>query len=408
MKSLLRRARRAGALAAVALLALPAAPAHAEPAIRLDRTTVKVGQTLTVRLVGWPAGNVLVELCGNEGLRGTVDCAVASSASTYVQEGRTATVMLSVGKPPIGCPCVVSVRPVSGGTARTVPIKVSGVPTLSEAERRTATAAGSSRKLTATKVTVTGGGPGEAWFGGTAHRTLRVTLRNEGTATLTDPPLSLTVGRGPEPTEPITAPALGTLAPGQERTYAIPFSVGAPAFGRYTVRGEITGLDEPISFTAHTSSYPWALPVLAALVLPLTGLTARRGKHALRRPPAALTATGLPPRTMNQAVAANVAWWSQTRNLSPEQVASSLGSLTGRPRTPADLDPANPSCSLDADDLLALSRILDVPLPALLFTTSAPDLPGDASAPAAASEQTQRLPKVQKGQPVQQPEKTSP
>jgi len=111
---------------------------------------------------------------------------------------------------------------------------------------------------------------------------------------------------------------------------------------------------------------------------------------------------------MNQAVAANVAWWSQTRNLSPEQVASSLGSLTGRPRTPADLDPANPSCSLDADDLLALSRILDVPLPALLFTTSAPDLPGDASAPAAASEQTQRLPKVQKGQPVQQPEKTSP
>ncbi len=51
-----------------------------------------------------------------------------------------------------------------------------------------------------------GGGFMDGWLGGGAERSLRVTLRNEGTTALTDLPLSLTMGRGPEPTDLITAP----------------------------------------------------------------------------------------------------------------------------------------------------------------------------------------------------------
>jgi hypothetical protein len=188
-------------------------------------------------------------------------------------------------------------------------------------------------------VTVRGGGPLDGWLGGGTGRTLRVTLRNEGTTVLTDPPLSLTAGRGPEPTDLITAPSLGTLEPGRERSYDIPFTLDAPAFGRYTVRGEISGLDEPIGFTAHTATYPWAFPLLGALLVPLP-LLARRRRPRVVRPPR----DDRRPRTMNQNVAANIAWWTGARGLTPGTVAASLASSTGRPYTAADLPPAVPEC----------------------------------------------------------------
>lgn len=356
------------AAAALAFTPLLASPALADPAIVLDRTTVKPGQTVTVRLSGFAPGNLLVELCGNEARRGTADCAVASSASTYAGEGRTTAVMLNAAKPPVGCPCVIAVRPVTGGAPRTVPIKVSGVPTLAASQRPTAADAGGTRRLSATSVSVRDGGFMDGWLGGGAGRTLRVTLRNEGTTALTDLPLSLTLGRGPDPADLITAPALGSLNPGQERTYDIPFSLAAPAFGRYTVRGEIGGLDEPIAFTAHTASYPWAFPLLGALLVPLPLLTRRRSPR-----PAPVPLEAGRPRTMNENVAANIAWWSRTRGLAPGALAEALTARTGRPYTAADLPPAASACPFDADTLEALSSILDIPLPALLFPVGPPD-----------------------------------
>ncbi|QKW38057.1 hypothetical protein HUT06_32005 [Actinomadura sp. NAK00032] len=361
----MRTLRFAAALAAAASVPLLATPAHAEPAIGLDRTAVKPGQTVTVRLTGFAPGNLLVELCGNQARRGTADCAVAASASTYAGEGKATAVMLNVAKPPVGCPCVIAVRPVTGGAARTVPIKVAGVPTLSAAERPAASAAGGTRRLSATAVSVRGGGLLDGWLGGAADRTLRVTLRNEGTTPLTDVPLSLTMGRGPDPADLVTAPALGTLDPGQERTYDIPFTLGAPAFGRYTVRGEIGGLDEPIAFTAHTAGYPWALPLLGALLVPLP-LAARR-----RRPRPRPASAARQPRGMNENVAANIAWWTRARGHTPEALADALTVATGRPYTAADLPPATPACSFDADTLEAVSTFLGIPLPALLLPAPA-------------------------------------
>ena len=392
----MRTLRTAAVLAALAPLLLLAPPAHAEPAISLDKKTVKAGQTVTVRLSGFAAGNLLVELCGNEARRGTADCAVASSASTHAAEGRTTAVMLNVAKPPVGCPCVIAVRPVTGGTPRTVPITVSGVPKLSASQRPAAGAAGGSRRLSATAVSVRGGGFLVGWLAGGASRSLRVTLRNEGTTALSDLPLSLTAGRGPEPTGLVTTPDLGTLDPGQERTYSIPFTLDAPAFGRYTVRGEIGGLDEPIAFTAHTANYPWAYPLLGALLVPLPLLTRRRKARPVAAPRA-----GGPPRSMNENVAANIAWWAQTRDLAPAALAETLTARTGRRYTAADLPPAASACPFDADTLEALSTILDVPLPALLFPgpvpaaeDPAPDTPGpDRRGPA----RLRRAPGIRRG-----------
>ncbi|MBE1533065.1 hypothetical protein [Actinomadura algeriensis] len=361
---------------ALALFLLPGPIAHAAPGagpaaapagprIGLDRETVDPGQRVTVELTGWPAGNVLVELCGNRARRGTVDCAVGSSAGTFVREGTAAKVVLTAAKPPVGCPCVIAVRPVTGGEPRTVPIGVTGVRT-APATAEPATGRAPARRLTATKVSVSGGGFGPGLLAGTARRTLRVTLRNNGTAALTDPPLTLTAGRGDQPARVIDAPSLGTLEPGTERTYDIPVTLDAPAFGRYTIRGEIAGLDDPIAFTAEAASYPWAVPILGALLVPLPLLAARRRAARTPRRPSAIAA-GRPSRTPNQTVAANVAWWTNARGLTPERVAEALTARTGRPRTAADLPPAATECPFDPDTLDALSRILDVPLAALFL-----------------------------------------
>ncbi len=99
------------------------------------------------------------------------------------------------------------------------------------------------------------------------------------------------------------------------------------------MRGEIAGLDEPIAFTAHTASYPWGLPLVGALLVPLPLLTRRRKP----RRPVPVARDGKRPRTMNENVAANIAWWAETRGLTPGALADALSERTGRPYTAADL-----------------------------------------------------------------------
>ncbi len=270
------------------LLALALMPANAPGAtVELDRDEVKAGQTVTVRLAGWPSGNVAVELCGNEGRRGTADCAVASSATTHVGAQGTGTVLLNAVKPPVACPCVVSVRPVDGGTARTVPITVKGAGTLTPAQRDQASAQAPS--LTVTRVALEGGGLSLAWLGGSAERTLVYPVRYDGEVAVTDAPVTLMSGRAPDPTGVLAAPAMGTLAPGEERTYRVPVAFGAPALGDYQVAGRVEGLAREIVFTAETSSYPWAWPLLGLLFV-----GARTARDLRRRPAAApAPATGV-------------------------------------------------------------------------------------------------------------------
>ncbi|TDC61696.1 hypothetical protein E1200_28425, partial [Actinomadura sp. GC306] len=350
------------------------------PTVEVDRTDVRVGETVTVDLAAWPAGNVLIELCGNGGERGSADCAVAAAATTHVGEQGRGTALVTIVKPPIGCPCVISARPVAGGRARTVPVKIEGVPALTAAQRRTVSA-GPALDLTVSGVRVTGGGPSAAWLGGPAERTVTFTVRNTGKAPVTDPPLTLAAGRGAEPTGILDAPRIGTLAPGEERTFDVEVKLPGPAFGRYTVVGELTGIDRPARFTAHTSSYPWALPLLLGLAVPAVVVRELTRKGGRRRPAAEHTGTALMPllrpggamhvpATMNEVVAANIGQWRRVRGLPRAALADSLTALTGTPWTAGQVERAEtftPPRRFDADELFAFSRALDVPVPALLL-----------------------------------------
>ncbi|MGW4464669.1 hypothetical protein [Micromonospora sp. NPDC004704] len=261
---MIRFALALGAAVAALPAGAPAAvAAGTEPSIVLDRAEVGVGDQLAVRLSGWPAGNVQVELCGNQAQRGSIDCAVGGAASAAVLPDGSGAVALTVPAPPGACPCVIRVRPVSGGETRTAPVVVKGIPV-----RTAPPAAPAPTELAASGVRITGAGsPWAALFAGPAHRTVTVTLRNSGQVPVPSPRLSLTSGRPGRTTVIVAAPPVGLLAPGQERTFDLPVTFGAPTWGRYAVRGELLGADSSEVFYAHTHSYPWGLILLPVLAL---------------------------------------------------------------------------------------------------------------------------------------------
>jgi len=141
---------------------------------------------------------------------------------------------------------------------------------------------------------IVGSGPLTAYLGGAAKRELVLSVTNTGSGALVNPLLTLTFGKGQDPTTPLPTadgqqPNLGTIEAGQSIEYRQPITIGAIAFGQYRVKGQFIGLDTitvnqevvdagDLTFDASTSTYPWIAIILAWLLLqiPLLGLYKRR------------------------------------------------------------------------------------------------------------------------------------
>ncbi|GAA0811246.1 class E sortase [Spirilliplanes yamanashiensis] len=268
--------RRAWAVLAVVAALAGAAPvpaqAKADPAVAVSVRTARLGETVTARLTGWPAGVVTVALCGNEARGGSADCAVAASSAAGVPAGGGASVALRLAAPPVGCPCVVRAATATGAVTATAAIDVEDVPDNATVSL-TRPGAGGTRTLAVDAVRVSGRWSLGALLGGPADRTLRVQLRNTGTAAVV-PELSLDLGRAAGGASP--APVrVAALQPGEARAVEVPFTVAAPAVGAYDLAGRVDGADATVTFAARTSAWPWLLPVaLPAFVLFLVGLRA--------------------------------------------------------------------------------------------------------------------------------------
>jgi hypothetical protein len=125
---------------------------------------------------------------------------------------------------------------------------------------------------------LTGSGPLSAWFGGTARRTYELTVTNNGTGPLDNPRVTVTGGKGSNPTGLIAQPEIGVVAPGQTIVFEVPVSFTAPTFGEYQVRATFDDPSGDVVTTASTSTYPYALIVVLWLLLQplLLGLYKRR------------------------------------------------------------------------------------------------------------------------------------
>ncbi|MFC0081884.1 electron transfer flavoprotein subunit alpha/FixB family protein [Aciditerrimonas ferrireducens] len=100
-----------GSLAwAVGLLAVPSPPSWAggRAALVVEPSTALPGQVLTVTGVGLPGSrDVVVALCGDLGLEGSADCALAGATGGATSPSGDLVVQLRASVPPAPCPCVV-------------------------------------------------------------------------------------------------------------------------------------------------------------------------------------------------------------------------------------------------------------------------------------------------------------
>ena len=270
----------------LALLLVGAAPAAAEdtPAptptptapVALEATPTpaigKVGTESRVTGRGWPAGaQVQVSICGNNALNGSADCDPKGSRSTSAAPDGTFIVTITFTRPPKPCPCVLHAYSPQTTQVVNYPVEIAGLPTATPVKDS------SSRAATVTAA-IDGSGPWTAWFGGAASRELVLNITNTGTLPINELPMTIYLGKGEDPTEFLTQARSGQVAPGETSQVVVPFELPALSFGSYTARTVIDGLDQQVTARADTSTYPWALLVVAWLIIqiPLLGLHRRR------------------------------------------------------------------------------------------------------------------------------------
>jgi hypothetical protein len=237
-----------------------------EPTIRASATAAGPGTIVLVTLSGW-LSPVVVAVCGNDALRGAVDCDQTGSVGVAASQRAPETRQLTVTAPPAPCPCVLRASGPGEQLVRTIPFEVVGVsrapltrPPGSEGPALRVTARLASRSLSF-------GDRARSALGGPTRRVLELTVTNTGSTPLTDVSITAAVGRDSQSGDPLQPPNLDPLPPGQTRRLDLPVRLSTPSFGRYVVFGTAYGGGVPVSFAASTRTMPWALVVIALLLV---------------------------------------------------------------------------------------------------------------------------------------------
>lgn len=262
----MRRMVVAAAVLAMAVLAVPSvALAQATPTATVDKGSVNLGDRVLVQGDNWAARTVVhIELCGNSAVDLSADCDLPGASDAGVGQNGHFSMLLTVNRPPSNCPCVVRVTDASSTGEARVAIAVAGVPTSGQPATPLPDI---SKMLKVSPLRVSGSDSWTAWFGAGSKRTLQFTVANVSATPVHDPPLSITYGKGDNPTGIIVAPHIGDLNPGDIRVMRVPVDVDTLSLGRYTVKVQLAGLGQPLVVRTQISNYPWGLLVLALLAL---------------------------------------------------------------------------------------------------------------------------------------------
>jgi hypothetical protein len=215
-----------------------------------------------------PGAALVASVCGAGAVDGTDDCAVASSASLIAAQGGGFSIPMVPAMPPVPCPCIVLVTETGGDFRATIPVSVAGAKTAPLPDRAAAEGAA---ELDVSGLHVRGGATLGSLFGGTAARSLELTLHNPGRLPVT-PVLTARWGKGADGQNVIAVPAVRALAPGQSVKVRAAFRLDALSMGAYTVRVTVDQTGQYLATTdrsASTSTWPVGLLVVALVVVVL-------------------------------------------------------------------------------------------------------------------------------------------
>lgn len=272
-----RRAIALGVLATSGMLVLlsAASPAAAGTAPSPTLTilnepfpddAIAQGSTFKVEGTGWPTDTLVqLEVCGNEARSGTSDCAadtgqVVASNATGVFQGRLAVVI-----PPTPCPCVIRAVSQTTTDSVTTPVDIPNAPTSHPGDGDVVAPA--LRRLEVEKVRMRGEDSWNTWLGGPARRTFEFEVVNTGSVAVDEATVVLTAGPADDPTGFLKPVKIERLEVGERRKITVPVEFQALAFGDQAVRATVNGTSVPVSFRATTSTHPWLLVIVPALII---------------------------------------------------------------------------------------------------------------------------------------------
>ena len=238
--------------------AMAAPPA---PKLAISPTTAAPGQTVIVTGTDLtPRSIYQVQVCGQNAVHGSADCAAAATSTTQVDPQGTLSVPVAVVLPPTQCPCVVAAFPVTVGPQLTTPISIEGAST---SNAPTTTPQVPTSHLVVVHAGFTGSTPLKQWFGFQATRTLAVSLLNRGSARASDMRLFASLGN-----TPVVSTRLSALGAGQVRTYDVPVTFPALTVGNQTLKGHVVTEDgQIVEFKTSTSVWPIGLVVVALILV---------------------------------------------------------------------------------------------------------------------------------------------
>ncbi|WP_406286057.1 hypothetical protein [Embleya sp. NBC_00896] len=238
-------------------------PPGANPSASIDPGKAAVGDKVSVVGGDWTPGSLVqASICGENGLRGTVNCAAASAASGTVDAGGNVAITLTAVVPPSPCPCVVRIAVVMNGPAKdaSVPLEIDGAP-FAPLPQLVKTPG----RLVFIDSAMVGEDTIFTWFGSPVQRRFRIEVGNMGQTAIINPTFRIGFYEG------VYAPTWEdfeshiTIAPGQRTTVSLPVELDARQHGTFSWRVMYDG--QIVDEQALEVGRPWGVYIFGALLV---------------------------------------------------------------------------------------------------------------------------------------------
>jgi hypothetical protein len=282
------------------------------PTVTVTPLSAKVGGRVLFTAKGFRSGAITATVCGNNALRGSVDCDQPHAVSMGLPPGQQASEYVVVAHPPMPCPCVIRVTSDTGDEVATTPLKVIGHKVAPLVAPPPANVDNSLLQLTITAVEV----PQGVWkgalagLGGSLTYDVVVSVQNKTDANLHDLVASGAVGRDANDTvQAFDLAQIPPLPPGFVWRQKMRITLPAPTIGDYHWRLSVSHNGVPVTQDLVTRHRPWLLIVLVLFIIADVAALVIRGR--------------LRARAKREAAAAAV---DTSAESSPELVGAQLGS----------------------------------------------------------------------------------
>lgn len=277
----------------------PASVTTLGPEVAVEPSRAEIGERVTLTIEGFEAQSVTVSLCGNGARRGSADCDMVSSTGLRLDDGGAATVaVVTVGEPPMPCPCVMRVSSLKNDEIAVVPIDVIGHP-VAEPVGAAATSASLDVSISATRLVSGLGDRLLSSLGGSTSYEVVISVTNLSPTELAGPEVLASFGRDElDVVQQIVVPAPTSIAAGRTWQYVSVVDVPGREFGGLVWKVEASKDAAPVVASSTTSHRPTLLMLLVLLMVVLAGyrlIMWRIRHHASRPAPAEPSASQVSP-----------------------------------------------------------------------------------------------------------------